>query len=249
MKTAELVEYLDTYLNTKAIADASQNGLQADGPAVAEKAAFAVDGSLASIEAAVKEHADILIVHHGIFWDRPARATGPLYKRLKALFDGNCALYASHLPLDLHAESGNNAVIAKKLGIESAVPFGNYHGTLIGFGGSLPAALECGALTEKLSGIMSSPCRVIDTGRPCSRVAIVSGGGASLLEEAAEEGYDTFITGESSHSSYHYALELGVNLIFGGHYATERFGVMALMNHIKDRFGIQTVFIDIPTGM
>lgn len=249
MNSAELISYLDTYLNTFAIQDASQNGLQAEGPDTVTKAAFAVDGSLATIEAAAEEDAEILIVHHGIFWDRPVRATGPLYKRMKALIEGRLALYASHLPLDLHAEVGNNAVIAKRLGMKDLTPFGNYHGVNIGWGGTLPSPADLPQLMSSFTGLTQAPCSFIDCGKPCSRVAIVSGGGASLLDEAARSGYDTFITGETSHSSYHYALEHGVSMIFGGHYATERFGVKALMEHVQARFGIETVFIDIPTGM
>jgi dinuclear metal center YbgI/SA1388 family protein len=245
----ELTGYLDTLLNTAAIGDASQNGLQVEGPLEIRKAAFAVDGSLATINAAAENSADILIVHHGIFWDKPVRAAGPLYKRLKALIDGNCALYASHLPLDLHAEVGNNAVIARLLGIKNPAPFGRYHGTTIGCGGELPSAASLADTAAALSAHTEAPCTLIDSGRKCSRVAIVSGGGSSLLEEAAGEGYDTFITGETSHSSYHYALELGVNMIFGGHYATERFGVMALKDRLAAQFGLETIFIDIPTGM
>ena len=249
MNSAELITYLDTYLNTSSIQDASQNGLQAEGPDTVMKAAFAVDGSLATIEAAAKEKADILIVHHGIFWDRPVRATGPLYKRMKALIEGRLALYASHLPLDLHAEVGNNAVIAKRLGVNDLVPFGSYHGVSIGWGGTLTKQTDLHSLMGTFTELTGSHCSFIDCGKTCSRIAIVSGGGASLLDEAARTGYDTFITGETSHSTYHYALEHGVNMIFGGHYATERFGVKALMEHVKDRFGIETVFIDIPTGM
>ena len=249
MNTDELTAYLDTLLNTAAIGDASQNGLQVEGPRQIRKAAFAVDGSLATIDAAVKHKADILIVHHGIFWDKPVRAAGPLYQRLKALIEGGCALYASHLPLDLHAEVGNNAVIARLLGIRNPAAFGNYHGTLIGCGGELPSATSLQDTAASLSAHTGSPCTLIDSGRKCSRVAIVSGGGASLLEEAAKEGYDTFITGETSHASYHYALELGVNMIFGGHYATERFGVLALKDRLAEKFSLETAFIDIPTGM
>ena len=249
MRTLELIRHLDTLLNTGGICDASQNGLQVEGPDTIRKAAFAVDGSLATIQQAILHKADILIVHHGIFWDKPVRATGPLYSRLKTLFDGNCALYASHLPLDLHPQYGNNAVIAGKLGLEDIAPFGEYHGITIGCGGTLPSPSDLSTLSQNLSSVTGSPCLTVEGGHHCSRIAIVSGGGASMLDQAAQEGFDTLITGESSHSSYHYAKELGVNMIFGGHYATETFGVKALMEHIRKTFSLETVFIDIPTGM
>jgi dinuclear metal center YbgI/SA1388 family protein len=249
MKTNALISYLDTLLSTASIQDASQNGLQVEGPDEIKKLAFAVDGSLASIEAAISNKADMLIVHHGIFWDKPVRVAGPQYRRIKALFAGECALYASHLPLDLHAQYGNNAVIAQNLELQHLLPFGNYHGITIGWGGILQFPIPPENVSEKMAALTGVQCSVIRSGRLSSRIAVVSGGGASMLEEAASSGYDTFITGESSHQSYHTALELGMNMIFGGHYATETFGVKALQKHLSEKFGVNTVFIDLPTGM
>ncbi|MGL4369263.1 MAG: Nif3-like dinuclear metal center hexameric protein [Spirochaetota bacterium] len=249
MKLHDLTSFLDRELRTAEIQDASQNGLQVEGNKDITAAAFAVDASLSSIQKAADCGAQILIVHHGIFWDRPVRATGMMYRRLKALMENGCALYASHLPLDLHPVLGNNAQIANALGMTEIVPFGNYHGVTIGFGGNLPAAVSAEELSSSLSRLSGAPCRAYSHREKSLRVAVVSGGGAALLDEAAAAGYDTFITGESSHQSFHPAAEYGMNMLFGGHYATETFGVKALKGLCEEKFALKTVFIDLPTGM
>ena len=249
MKAVDLASYMDTILNTTKIADASQNGLQVDSDGDITTAAFAVDASFASIEKAIAGGAQILIVHHGIFWDKPLCATGIMYLRLKTLIENGCALYASHLPLDLHPALGNNAQIASMLNLQNIVPFGNYHGVTIGFGGELSRPLTADELGAELSVKSGEPCRIYSNTKESKRIAVISGGGASLLEEAASLGYDTFVTGESSHQSFHTAAENNMNLIFGGHYATETFGVKALMAHLHKELDFKTFFIDLPTGM
>jgi dinuclear metal center YbgI/SA1388 family protein len=249
MNRTELVRYLDELLQTTQIDDASQNGLQVEGPDSVDTIAFAVDASIATIQGAVESGAQMLIVHHGLFWNKPLQITGPLYKRMKLLLDGNCALYASHLPLDMHPEHGNNILLARSIGITDPRPFGEYHGVVIGFSGELDTPVSPLELRTRIEKSTGGLCKVISRTELSSKIAIVSGDGSSLLEDAAREGFDTFITGESKHASFHVAAEYGINLIFGGHYATETLGVKSLMDHLIRKFKLTGKFIDIPTGM
>jgi dinuclear metal center YbgI/SA1388 family protein len=249
MDRSELVGYMDELLRTTQIVDASQNGLQVEGPDHVETVAFAVDASVATIRGAIDAGAQMLVVHHGLFWDKPIRITGPLYKRIKLLIEGKCALYASHLPLDMHPEFGNNIALARAIGVVNPQPFGEYHGVIIGFGGHLDNPTSPLDLRTRIETVTGELCKAIARTEFSSKVAIVSGDGSSLLEDAACEGYDTFITGESKHASFHVAAEYGINLIFGGHYATETLGVKSLMDHLSRKFGLKGSFIDVPTGM
>ena len=251
MKRDELVAWLDEYLNVNAIKDVSHNGLQVESPDEIRKVAFAVDATIASFEKAVESKADMLVVHHGLLWSEPVKLTGPHFTRIKTLIHGNCGLYASHLPLDLHAEVGNNAQIAKMLELMNLKPFGEYHGVMIGCGGSLPKPGKLESLVNTLKiRTGQEPLRVLDFGPSlASRVAIVSGGAPEFAEAAAHEGYDTYITGDAQHQFYHTAYEYKINLVFGGHYATETFGVKALEQKVKEKFGLETVFLDLPTGL
>jgi len=251
MKREEFVFWLDEYLKVNEITDISHNGLQLEGPAKIGRVAFAVDATIASFEKAVECKANLLVVHHGLLWKEPVKIIGPHFTRIKTLINGNCGLYASHLPLDLHPEVGNNAQIAKCLELVDLKPFGDYHGVMIGCGGSLkePESLESLVNKFKISA-GSEPLHVLAFGSdPVSRVAIVSGGAPEFAEAAAHEGYDTFITGDAQHQVYHTAREYGINLIFGGHYATETFGVKALEKKVREVFELETVFLDVPTGL
>lgn len=249
MQCNELISYLNTYLRISEINDISRNGLQVEPPEEINKIAFAVDAALASFTASVREGAGLLIVHHGLFWKEPVMLTGFNYKRVKTLIEGNCGLYAAHLPLDLHPEIGNNAVIAKKLGLNNIAPFGDYYGVRIGFGGELEKPMPVNNFIELFSRVLESePVMALGNGL-CKRIAVISGGAAGHVEEAAREGYDTFITGETSHEKFHNAGECGINVIFGGHYATETFGVKMLQKNIEKKFGVETVFLDLPTGL
>lgn len=249
MKRADLVAYLDSYLRTAEIRDESQNGLQVEGPGEITTIAAAVDASLASFEMAAECGAQMIIVHHGLFWREPQTITGAHYTRIKTLIERGISLYASHLPLDLHPEVGNNAEIARILSIEKRQPFGEYHGVSIGCGGALPEPLDPHAVAALLSGGTGSECMVLANREASSRVAIVSGGGTFALDEAARAGYDTLVTGETKHSSFHAAREFGISVIFGGHYATETLGVKALAAHCARKFSLASHFIDLPTGM
>lgn len=251
MERDQLVAYLDEYLRVRDIEDTSQNGLQVEGDAEVHKVAFAVDACREAFERAVAARAQFLIVHHGLFWNQPMRLVGPLYQRIRTLILGGCSLYAAHLPLDAHPEVGNNAELAQLLGLTEIRPFGKYHGTVIGVAGVLNPPLPLPNLIGRLIQALSTPpIRVLANGAPYAhRVGVVSGDAVSLLEQAAEEGLDTFITGETRHSAFHPAAEREMNVLFAGHYATESVGLKALARHLEGKFGLETVFLDIPTGM
>ncbi|RLC77653.1 MAG: Nif3-like dinuclear metal center hexameric protein [Chloroflexi bacterium] len=251
MNRRELVTYLDDYLRVKEIQDSSQNGLQVEGPDEVTKVAFAVDGCQATFEQAIAAGAQLLIVHHGLFWADPVRLVGPLFRRARTLIEGGCGLYAVHLPLDLHPDVGNNAELARLLELQDARPFGEYHGNDIGIGGELDTPLPLDALVERLTQATgSSPVRVLAHGpEEASRVGCISGGAAMMMDQVAEAGFDTFITGETSHSFFHHAADYGLNVIYGGHYATETLGVKALSRHLTKKFGLAATFLDVPTGM
>jgi dinuclear metal center YbgI/SA1388 family protein len=251
MNRDELLAYLDDYLHVKTIQDDSQNGLQVEGPQEVVKVAFAVDACQEAFEQAVETGSQLLVVHHGLFWEKPVRLVGPLFRRVRTLIEGRCGLYAAHLPLDVHPEVGNNAELARLLGLKDTRPFGEYHGSAIGIGGTLDPAIPLSVLVERLEQATGQPAvRVLAHGPMLvSRVGCISGGAAFLMDQVAQAGFDTFVSGETSHSFFHLAAEYGLNAIFGGHYATETLGVKALARHLADKFGLETVFLDVPTGL
>jgi dinuclear metal center YbgI/SA1388 family protein len=251
MERNALVQYLDQFLRVEEIEDKSQNGLQVEGPDEVAKVAFAVDASQAAFERAVREKAQLLIVHHGLFWSEPVRLVGPHFQRVKTLIEGHCGLYAVHLPLDAHPEVGNNAEMMRLLGLEEREPFGEYHGTEIGFAGRLDRPLDMSSLIGRLvEALGRPPIRVLDYGPDeVERIACVSGGAASMMGQVDEAGLDAYITGETSHTFFHEAVERNLNVLFAGHYATETLGVKALARHLEEQFQLGTVFFDIPTGM
>ncbi len=249
MKMQKLVAYLDDCLRTKQIKDSSVNGLQVAGAAEVTRVAFAVDARLAAFTQAAEWGAQMLVVHHGLFWSEVQPLTGIHYRRIRTLIEGNLALYASHLPLDAQPEIGNNAELARVLGLRRRVPAGEVHGALIGVGGTLPRPTALDALAARLAAATGCPTvRVVDSGKPARRVACVSGGAADMARQFAADGYDTYVTGEVSHSGLIVIEELGINVIFGGHYATETLGLKALAGRLQKRFGLATRFIALPTG-
>ncbi len=244
-----LVAWLDAYLDVAGTPDASPNGLQVEGRARVSRVAFAVDASVQTIRAAVRRRADMLVVHHGLWWGRHEPIVGTMRARIAALIRADLSLYAAHLPLDRHPEVGNNAVLARRLGVENTKPFGEYRGVTVGVGGELPGERSRERFVDDVAGVVGARPQVLPFGPArVRRVAIVSGAGASLAETARREGYDTLLTGETSHAAWHTAREAGVNVIFGGHYATETVGLEALAERVRDRFDVPTVFIDAPTG-
>jgi dinuclear metal center YbgI/SA1388 family protein len=251
MKRDELIAYLDDYLRVKEIEDSSQNGLQVEGPEEVTEVAFAVDSCQVAFGQAVANGAQLLIVHHGLLWDKPLRLVGPIFQRVKTLIEGDCGLYAVHLPLDVHPEVGNNAELACLLGLKDTHAFGEYHGSKVGIGGVLDPPIPLDVLIERLARATGRPpVRVLAHGpAEVSQVGCISGGAAFLTDQVAEAGFDTFVTGETSHAFFHYAAEWGLNVVYGGHYATETLGVKALARHLGEKFGLETTLLDIPTGL
>jgi len=250
LTATKLALYLDEFLHSASIPDHANawNGLQVDREGPIERVALAVDAAQATIEMAAEAHADLLIVHHGLFWDGRPALTERRYRRVKALVDANIGVYASHLPLDVHGEVGNNVVLARRLGIAIDGTFGDYRGTPLGVHGRLDVRRE--ALAARLDEVLGCRVRMIAGGpERLMRVGVITGGAGDYLEAARQIGLDGFITGEGAHHNYHDAIEGGVNLYFGGHYATEVWGIRALGNHLHERFSVNCVILDRPTGL
>ncbi len=250
MNRDELVAFLDEYLNVQAYPDKSSNGLQVEGKAEVERVAFAVDATLRTIERAAGGRADMLIVHHGIIWGGLSHVTGIHYRRLKALFDAGMNLYAAHIPLDAHPEVGNNAQLLKLLGLEPREAFGEYKGATIGFLGEFEEPQPIEKVVQVLAERLDTTVRTYEFGeREIGVVGAITGAGAFALEEGKRKGVDLFVTGEFGHADYLTALDLGISVAVAGHYKTETLGVKALMEVIKEKFGIDVFFIDEPTGL
>ena len=250
MKAVSLLEYLDEYLNTDGFPDypRAHNGLQVAGPSEVGRVAVAVDASEAVIQNATAGGADLLIVHHGLFWDGQTRILGPRFRKLRALIEGEMALYSSHLPLDAHPEVGNSAVLCRALGWVLQGRFGSYGDHDLGWW--CETEVEGDALVKQLKEVVQGPVRFIPGGpERIYRVGVVTGAGSDLIPEAADVGLDALVTGEGPHNSYNDAIEYGVNVFYAGHYATETWGVRALGGHIEERFGVPHDFIDAPTGL
>ncbi len=231
--------------------DLSLNGLQVScQKSQIRRVAFAVDACQQTFQKAAVDGADLLVVHHGLFWGKPLSVTDGHYWRLKTLFEADLALFASHLPLDAHPVCGNNAMIAQVLGLEDLSPFGTYHGVKIGFSGCLRAPLTLDRVCEILLGGREQALQILPFGKPEVRtIGIVSGGAPSEVREAIAEGLDLYLTGDADHTIYHEALEAGINVISGGHYATETWGVRRLAEVMAVETGLSTVFLDSPTGL
>ena len=246
----ELTRFLDDYLNTAEIPDypGALNGLQVESDRPIGRVAAAVDATEASIAAASEWGADLLLVHHGLFWSGNRPVTGRRYRRLKALLDSRMAVYSSHLPLDAHPEVGNNAVLARELGVEVDGRFAEHQGLALGVHGGMDLTRE--ALCARLDDLLGGRVKLIPGGpERVRRVGVLTGGGGSFAEAALEAGLDALVTGEGSHHTYFDAMEGGLNLYYGGHYATETWGVKALAEHIAGRFGLDWTFVDLPTGL
>jgi dinuclear metal center YbgI/SA1388 family protein len=253
MTTKELDSYFRKLLDIEGFApvDDSLNGIQVDNDgAEVRKVVFAVDACLETITAAAQRGAGMLFVHHGLFWGKPSRISGALRERIRVLLEHNVALYGVHLPLDANLEVGNNRVLADLVGLRDLEPFGLYHGKKIGVKGYLTEPMSVDEVVKKISFMNRGPAAVHSFGKKESRTcAIVSGGAAFESLEAIEEGIDLYITGEASHSVYHYALEGKLNMIAGGHYSTEVWGVRRVMERLAAETELEVEFIDVPTGL
>jgi dinuclear metal center YbgI/SA1388 family protein len=243
-----IVDFLDKELRTDQIRDYSCNGLQVEGDEIISRIGFTVDACLEAYECAAREKCQMLVVHHGIIWDGIRSISGSVRDHIRFLLKSGINLYASHLPLDLHPQLGNNAGLAKLLGVKNIRPFGNYKGVDIGFEGVFTPAVSLDTIVHTLCDSLSTECTVLPFGNNTIRsVAIVSGGGGDELAEAISRKVDCYITGEPVHHNYHAALEAKINVIYAGHYHTEKCGVQALAALCEQQFSVETLFIDIPT--
>ena len=251
MKLDTLVQYLDDYLRIRAeLADAHEalNGLQVANAGEVTRLAAAVDVCEATVSMAAEQRVDFMVVHHGLFWGGLRPLVGPAYARVAGLIQANIALYSAHLPLDRHPDVGNNIVLARLLGVMIRGDFGMYHGAPIGVWGERGGTRD--DLSRALAAALGAAPRVLPFGpERIGRVGIVTGAGASLIPQAAAAGLDTFVTGEGPHKTFFDAEELKINVIFGGHYATETVGVKALAEHLAAKFKLPWSFLDHPTGL
>jgi dinuclear metal center YbgI/SA1388 family protein len=245
----EIVRFLDERLEIRRVKDKSSNGLQVAGKPEVMRLAVATDAAMATYERAASEGCDMMLVHHGLIWGGIRYVTHRNRAHLKFLLERDINLYAAHLPLDLHPEIGNNALLADHLGLEGRRPFGDYHGDLVGFAGALSAPLSAGEIAARFAALLGGAPKLLAFGPEKNRtLAIVSGGGASTFAEAAENGVDCYVTGEVSHEIFHAAREARVNVVLLGHYLSETLGVRALGDEVAARFGVPAIFIDEPTG-
>jgi dinuclear metal center YbgI/SA1388 family protein len=250
MRLNEIVAYLDSYLRIGELPDAAQalNGLQLQNSGEVTRVAAAVDGSEAACNEAVARGCDLLLVHHGLFWDGNKPVTGRRYRKLEKLIGSGVAVYSAHIPLDVHPDVGNNAVLARALGIEVEGTFGRYDGIQLGLWGSLNIRRE--ALCARLDDLLGVRVRMFAGGpEMLQRVGVVSGAAGSMINDAIAQGLDGFVTGEGAHHTYFDAMEGGINVYYGGHYATETWGVKALASHLESRYGLPWEFLDLPTGL
>jgi dinuclear metal center YbgI/SA1388 family protein len=246
----EIVRYLDDYLHIREIEDwpNAVNGLQIENSGRVKKIGAAVDVSTRVLSHAAKENIDFLIVHHGLFWPGLQSVTGALRRQLKVALENDIALYGAHLPLDVHPKVGNNAQLAGLLGLKSTQPFLEEKGQLIGLKASVSLPRE--ELARRLRKALGGPVKAFNFGPiKTNAIGIITGGAGSEIDRVAQEKIDTLITGEAPHWAAVAAEELGMNLLLGGHYATETFGVKALAAHLSKRCNIPRVFISSPTGI
>ncbi|HBC88251.1 MAG TPA: Nif3-like dinuclear metal center hexameric protein [Lentisphaeria bacterium] len=253
-KLKEIVGYLDSlFMTNPNLKDDSNNGLQVQGALEVEKAVFGVDACSALFEKTVAKKADFIFVHHGLSWnDSLKRLIGPNARRVSPLFKNDISLYAAHLPLDMHPEIGHNILIAKMLKLQKCRNFVKYNGGELGIAGELNEETSTAKVSAILDKELDTKCTVLGNAvKPVKKIAIISGGGCrpDSVVEAARQGMDCFIVGEGNHTSFHFIKEENISVIVAGHYATEKPGVIAVMGRIKEKFGIDCEFVDIPTGL
>jgi dinuclear metal center YbgI/SA1388 family protein len=228
--------------------DRARNGLQVENRGRVRKIAAAVDCTLATVRLAAASGADLMVVHHGLFWSETRPWTGPRMALIRALLEADMAVYAMHLPLDAHPTLGNAALLARQIGLRRLKPFFRHEGESIGWRGELDLDRE--ALGHRLAEVLGRPPILLaGGGQRCRQVGICTGGAGAELQKAAAEGVDTFITGEGPHWTHALAEETGINVFYGGHYATETFGVRALAEKLARQFGLPWEFIDHPSGL
>lgn len=245
---AELLAHLDELLEVSAVRDACPNGLQVDGPTEVHSVVTGVSACRELFAHARQLGAQLVLVHHGIFWDGQSPVlSGPAYARVTELIAGNVALAAYHLPLDRHAKLGNNALAAERLGLIDREPWGEYGGVAIGYRGRLDQPVTAAELAARCEALFGRKVDLFGASdRPVAEVGVVSGGAASLFPAAIAAGLDAYITGEPTEWVVHLARESGTRFLAAGHYATEVLGIRALGEYVAERYGITVEFVDVP---
>ena len=242
-----LVAETDRLLDAARISDYCPNGLQVEGRPQVRRIVSGVTASQALIDAAITAEADVLLVHHGYFWKgEDARVVGSKQRRLKALLAHDISLLAYHLPLDVHAELGNNVQLAHRLGVEVEDALVPGNPKVIGLQGSLPQPLLAGEFAARVEQVLGRAPLLVNPQRRVSRIGWCSGGGQGYIEQAIAAGVDLFLTGEASEQTYHSAVENDIAFIAAGHHATERYGVQALGEYLASHFALEHRFIDCP---
>lgn len=255
MTLNELDKYFRSFLKLEDFErDVSLNGIQIQNSAPdskqIKKIAFAVDAVEATVLKAKELGADMLFVHHGLFWGGCEKLVATHYKRVAPFIQNDIALYAVHLPLDANNPCGNNYGLANRLEMKDLEPFGEWRGMMCGVKGRLAAPLTAQQLSEKVLGAGEKPLQILPFGKEeIETVGIISGGGCDDVYQAIEQGLDAYITGEIEHSIYHYVLESKINMIALGHYQSETIGVNLVKEKVEKELGLETVFIDFPTGL
>jgi dinuclear metal center YbgI/SA1388 family protein len=247
---SEIVSYTGRFLRIRDVGDWDNalNGLQIENSGRVARIGAAVDVSTRVLSEAAKQGVDLLIVHHGLFWSGLQPIRGALRRQLRIAFENDIALYSAHLPLDAHPRVGNNAQLVAALGLKAAQPFLEEKGQPVGL--KIWASLPRRELVRKLERALNGPIKIFGFGpKQTGAIGVVTGAAGSEIYRVADEGIDTFITGEAPHWAAVVAEELGMNLLLGGHYATEVFGVKALAAHLSKRYKVPWEFIDYPTGL
>ena len=244
----DLVSYLDTFLSAEGSPDFCPNGLQVEGAPTIRQLVTGVSACRELFERARRRQADAVVVHHGIFWEGASRViTGVQRQRVAELIEGDLNLIAYHLPLDRHPQVGNNAVAARRLGLDGLAPFGDYSGASVGFRGALQEPIPISGLLERCRSVFQQePLCFAEGPDTISTIGVISGAAESALHDAISAGLDAYITGEASEWVMNIAREAHIHFIAAGHYATERLGIQALGEHITERFGVAVRFEDVP---
>jgi len=247
VQRSELENYLNNYLDCAEFNDIGPNGLQVQGRDNIQKIITAVSAGVELFKKAIEKKADAIIVHHGIIWnfERPVYKGG--YKnRVKLLLENEINLFGFHLPLDAHAEVGNNAEIARLLGVTDLEPFGEYNGSYVGMKGQLPGIPVQEVLVKIKDNVNPEALSFLYGPDKINKIGIISGGAQKSVSQAVEADLDMFVTGEVSEHILNYVKEENIHFVSAGHYATERFGVLALGRHLTQKFDLDVEFIDIP---
>lgn len=245
-----LTAWLDAFLDIHAYADPSLNGLQVEGAEEVTKVALAVDASLNAFEQAAEVGADMLIVHHGLFWGPAKAVVGPHRRRIAYLLQRDISLYAAHIPLDAHREVGNNWGLARVLRLEQLEPFATFKGMPVGCKGRFESPVDLHDLADRIEKALGESV-LVHAGGPdaVSTLGIVTGSAAWDVVTAHQEGLEAFLTGEPKHDVFHEVFERGMNALYAGHYMTETVGVNLLGERLQQEFDLDTEFILLPTGL